>query len=146
MRKMVYKIKVQWSDTDAAGIVFFGNFYKWMDAAAHHFFNQIGLNPETLYEKEKITYPLLEAQCQFKSPLRFGDEVTVVSSVVEASRRAFKMTHDFYKKDKLVASGYTWRAWTDFSGTEPKAVPIPDEVKEAFGLPGKDAPVATESR
>lgn len=145
MRKITYKFKVQWSDTDAAGIVFFGNFYKWMDEATHHFFDQIGINPIKLFEREKTSYPLVEALCQFKSPLRFGDEVTIVSSVAEASRRAFKVTHEFYKKDVLVASGYTWRAWTDFSGPKPKAVPIPDKVKEAFGLSDKDAAVPTET-
>lgn len=134
MKKISYSFKVQWSDTDAAGIVFFANFYKWMDDATHNFLNKVGLKPSELYEQKKITYPLLEAQCQFKSPLKFEDEVTIISTVTDASNRAFKLTHDFYENNRLIASGYTWRAWTDFSGPAPKAIPIPDDVREAFGL------------
>lgn len=144
MKKITYPVKVQWGDTDAAGIVFFANFYKWMDEATHHFIQQIGYTPAVLYEEEKITYPLLEANCRFKSPLYFGDEVTVISGVTEASRRAFKLTHDFYKNGQLVAAGYTWRAWTDFSGPKPKAIPIPDAVREAFGLKSGEAEISSK--
>ncbi len=41
----VYEVKVQFGDCDPAGIVFFPNFSKWMDAASLHFFMENGVPP-----------------------------------------------------------------------------------------------------
>lgn len=35
-----YTFKVRWGDTDPAKIVFFPNFYRWMDEATHEFFEE----------------------------------------------------------------------------------------------------------
>ena len=38
-----YKLKVEWGDCDPYGIVFYPNFYKWMDNAQWNYFKKIGL-------------------------------------------------------------------------------------------------------
>ena len=124
-----YSFKVKWGDTDAAGIVFYPNFYKWMDEATHEFFAAIGLPTSTLYAEQQVSVPLLEANCQFKSPLFFEDHVTVRSTVVELHQKVFKISHRFFKGEKIVAEGYEVRAWTSFK-EKPKAHPIPNEVRE----------------
>ena len=124
-----YPFKVKWGDTDAAGIVFYPNFYKWMDEATHEYFSAIGLHTSTLYSEQQIATPLLEANCQFKSPLLFKDDVIVRSSVVELHQKVFKISHRFFKNEKMVAEGYEVRAWTSFK-EKAKAYPIPDEVRE----------------
>lgn len=123
-----YSFKVRWGDTDAAGIVFYPNFYKWMDEATHEYFAAIGYPTSKLYAEQQINVPLLEAHCQFKSPLLFEDDVIVRSSVVELRQKVFKISHSFFKDGNLVAEGYTVRAWTSFK-EKPKAHPIPDEVR-----------------
>jgi 4-hydroxybenzoyl-CoA thioesterase len=124
-----YPLKVRWGDTDAAGIVFYPNFYKWMDEATHEYFTAIGFPTSTLYTEEQIATPLLEANCQFKSPLFFEDNVTVRSSVVELRQKVFKISHQFVRDEKIVAEGYEFRAWTSFK-EKPKACPIPDKIRE----------------
>ncbi|WP_439021953.1 acyl-CoA thioesterase [Bacillus thuringiensis] len=124
-----YKFKVRWGNTDAAGIVFYPNFYKWMDDATHEFLAAIGSPSSTLYVEQQISVPLLEANCQFKSPLFFEDHVTVRSSVVEMHQKVFKISHMFFKDEKMVAEGYEIRAWTSFI-EKPKAHPIPNHIRE----------------
>lgn len=124
-----YPFKVRWGDTDAAGIVFYPNFYKWMDEATHEYFTAIGLPTSTLYVEQQIAVPLLEANCQFKSPLLFEDDVIVRSTVKEMSNKVFKISHQFIKDEKIVAEGYEVRAWTSFK-EKPKACPIPDSVRD----------------
>ncbi|MBM4761168.1 thioesterase family protein [Bacillus sp. B15-48] len=124
-----YRFKVKWGDTDAAGIVFYPNFYKWMDEACHEFFRAIGFPTPVLYSEHQVSIPLLEANCKFKSPLVFDDQVTVVSSVAEMHQKVFKLSHQFLKNDQLIAEGYEVRAWVS-SKEKPKAQPIPDEIRE----------------
>ncbi len=129
-----YSFKVRWGDTDAAGIVFYPNFYKWMDEATHEFLAAIGFSTTFLLTEHQTATPLLEANCQFKSPLFFEDEVILQSEVVEMKQKVFKISHKFFKDEKLVAEGYGVRAWTSFK-EKAKAYPIPDQVREKM-MPG----------
>lgn len=124
-----YKFKVRWGDTDAAGIVFTPNFYKWMDEATHEFLAEIIKPSNKLYTEDKLTIPILEAFCQFKKPLLFEDEVVIETTVLNIQNKTFKLKHAFKKGDEEIATGYMVRAWTSFAD-KPKAVPIPEHVVE----------------
>ncbi|ARK32572.1 acyl-CoA thioesterase [Halalkalibacter krulwichiae] len=124
-----YSFRVKWGNTDAAGIVFYPNFYKWMDEATHEYFTAIAFPSSTLFVEQQVGTPLLEANCQFKSPLFFEDQVTVRSVVVELHQKVFKISHTFLRNEKLIAEGFEIRAWTSFK-EKPKAYPIPDQVRE----------------
>lgn len=132
MNFVEYKYTVNWGDTDAAGIVFYPNFYKWMDQASHHFFSAIGYPSSQLFVDEKVGLPLLEAKCEFKSPLRFEDEVCIRSSIIELRDKVFRIEHEFLKNGRTIANGYEVRAWADFSGEKTKAVSIPKEIRNAI--------------
>lgn len=127
--KSIYKVSVQWGDTDAAGIVFFPNFYKWMDESAHAFFRDIELSTSQLLNDYKISIPLLETHCRFISPLRFEDEITVETSIELLKPKVFKLTHLFKKDGTIVAEGYSIRCWTSFE-SELRSVAIPEQVKK----------------
>ncbi|NEU29235.1 acyl-CoA thioesterase [bacterium LRH843] len=129
---MEYKKFVTWGDTDAAGIVFYPNYYKWMDEACHHFFSKLGFPVSKLFGEEKVGLPILEATCAFKAPLYFEDELCIRSSITELHDKVFKITHEFFKEGSQVASGYELRAWTKVNGGQAKAMSIPLEIRDAF--------------
>ncbi|KOS68824.1 4-hydroxybenzoyl-CoA thioesterase [Lysinibacillus contaminans] len=124
-----YSFKVRFGDTDAVAIVFFPNFYRWMDEATHEFFTELGHPTSELLSIEKISTPLLDSKCEFKTPLFFEDEVIVKTEVAEIHNKVFKLSHTFYRGETLVAEGYTLRAWTSFKG-QPKAFEIPDYIRK----------------
>lgn len=124
-----YHFQVRWGDTDAAGIVFYPNFYKWMDEATHEFLAKIGCPSSRLYAEQQIGVPLLEAKCNFMFPLLFEDDVVIKSTVTEVKNKVFKIKHSFVKEEKTVAEGYEIRAWTSFKG-KAKAQPIPEDIRK----------------
>ena len=126
--KNIYKFKVAFGDTDAAGIVFYPNFYKWMDQATHDFLGNAIMPFSKLMEEKEVTTPLLEAFCQFKSPLKFEDNVEVQSQVIEIKNKVFKIEHTFQRDGETVASGYEVRAWVSMADGF-KAVPIPEDIQ-----------------
>jgi 4-hydroxybenzoyl-CoA thioesterase len=128
MYKTTYQYKVKWGDTDAAGIVYFPNFYKWIDQATHELFYSLGFPVSKLFGEQKIGLPLLETHCEFKTPAFFEDCLDIVTTVVEVRNKVIRFTHEFFRNETLIASGYSVRAWTSFEG-QPKAVPIPDHVR-----------------
>jgi len=132
-----YSFKVRFGDTDAAGIVFFPNFYKWMDEATHEFFTELGHPTSELLSKERIGTPILDSRCEFKTALFFEDEVVVKTEVIEIHNKVFKLSHTFYRGETFIAEGYTLRAWTSFK-EKPKALPIPDHIHEKLKRHQKD--------
>lgn len=128
--KNIYTFKVTFGDTDAAGIVFYPNFYRWMDQATHDFFGNMIMPISKLMREEEVVNPLLEAFCQFKSPLKYEDTVEVHSEVIEVKNKVFKIEHLFKKDEETVASGYEVRAWVSTANDGFKAVSIPDQIRE----------------
>lgn len=126
--KNEYKVKVRWGDTDAAGIVFYPNFYKWMDEATHEYFTAIGMPTSDLFKKQ-MSIPLLETHCQFYSPLLFEDEICVTTTIEIVKKKVFKATHLFTRGEQRIAEGYELRAWASVENGV-KAIEIPEEIKE----------------
>ena len=131
--KNEYKLQVRWGDTDAAGIVFYPNFYKWMDEATHEFFATIGFSTSNLFKNQKIGLPLLETHCEFKAPLFFEDEICVTTTLEVVKKKVLRATHIFTRGEQLIAEGYEIRAWTTFENGA-KAIEIPEEVKKKIEL------------
>ncbi|WP_100398691.1 acyl-CoA thioesterase [Bacillus sp. FJAT-44742] len=130
--KNTYHIKVRWGDTDAATIVYYPNFYKWMDEATHEFFEAAGYSTPALQKNYKIQLPLLEASCTFKAPLKHNDKVQVITFIEEINRKVLRFRHEFIKENSVIAIGYEKRAWTTVENDQMKAVPVPDFIKEAL--------------
>ena len=127
--KNIHTIKVAFGDTDPAGIVFYPNFYRWMDQATHELLgSNVKLTSQLI--KEGTGFPLVEAHCEFKSALYFDDIVEIHSSVEEVKNRVFKVRHNFVRDGKTVASGYETRVWVAMHEGNLKAIPIPDDIRE----------------
>lgn len=125
-RKM---FRVQWGETDAAAIVFYPNYYRWFDAATHDLFRVLGY-PVSRMLDDAVAVPLVEAQAQFRFPLRYDDEVTLLSRVVEARVRTFRVEHTILRGDQVCCEGYEERIWVRLlPGGEIEAQAIPDEVR-----------------
>lgn len=126
-----YEVFVHFGDTDAAQIVYYPNYYKWMDQATHHLFRTYDYSLRKLQENDKIIVPLLEANCKFYRVLRFEDEVTVYSSIDEIARKVFYVTHRFESKDgTVIAEGKETRGWVSIQDGNPKAIEIADHYME----------------
>lgn len=121
---------VHFGDTDAAGIVFYPNYYRWMDQATHNLFRANDLSIRSLQEEHNIITPLIEATCNFRQPLQYEDEVTLTSTIERVDNKVFYVTHRFTKNGTLIAEGKETRAWVQkLEGAAPKAVEIPDNIK-----------------
>lgn len=85
--------RVEFSETDMAGIVHFSNFYKYMESAEHAFFRSLGFSIVTRDTDPPVGWPRVHASFDFKHPLRFEDEVEVHLLVAEKKSRS--LTYQF---------------------------------------------------
>lgn len=122
-------MRVNWGDTDKAGIVYYPNFFKWFDIAGHQFFRDCGLAPGELEEKYNVIVPLIDAQCTFKNPILYDDIITVHTEVERLTNKTIKLHHTISREEIIMGEGYEIRGWVKQSGDVIKAVPIPDSIR-----------------
>lgn len=130
----LYEVKVQFGDCDPAGIVFFPNFSRWMDAASLHFFMACGVPPwrELKQTTGIVGTPLLELHTRFLRSATYGETLQVHTSVEEWRDKVFIQRHLVRRGDELLCEGRETRAFVVHPPGEPhrlKAIPIPPEIR-----------------
>jgi 4-hydroxybenzoyl-CoA thioesterase len=133
-RTVTYEVEVMFGDCDPAGIVFFPNYSKWMDASSLNFFVKCGLPPwRELVEKTGIIgTPLLEINTKFKKPATYGERIQVHTSIEEWREKVFIHKHLVSRGDTILCEGRETRAFCIRDPKDPsriKAIPIPSDIK-----------------
>ncbi len=82
-KEIVYHLDVHFGDCDPAGIVFFANFSRWMDASSHNYFKCCGLPPwRALTELPGcVGAPLLETHIRFVTAVTYGEQIEVHTTI-----------------------------------------------------------------
>ncbi|MGI8966236.1 MAG: acyl-CoA thioesterase [Limisphaerales bacterium] len=87
--------RVEFSDTDMAGIMHYSNFFRFMETAEHGFFRSLGFSVVAKNIETPVGWPRVHAQCDFKAPLYFEDEVEVRLLVVEKRSKSLSYLFRF---------------------------------------------------
>jgi len=89
--KMIHR--VEFADTDLAGIMHFANFFRLMERTEHAFFRSLGLSIHMEEGGRLFGWPRVRAACEYKNPLRFEEEVEV--HLIVREKRPKSLTYDF---------------------------------------------------
>ncbi len=133
-KTVVYEVKVMFGDCDPAGIVFFPNFLKWMDASSLNFFMQCGVPPwrELVKTTGIIGTPLMEINTKFMCPATYGETLQIHTSVIEWRNKALIHKHVVMRGEDVLCEGLETRAICIRHPDDPdriKAIPIPEDIK-----------------
>ena len=133
-RTTIHTVTVQFGDCDPAGIVFFPNFSRWMDAASLSFFLQCGLPPWRELAKTRgiVGTPLLEIHTRFVTAATYGETLTIETQVAEWRAKVFKQVHRVTSGDDLICEGSEIRAFVRRDVDNPdrlRAIPVPDDIR-----------------
>jgi acyl-CoA thioester hydrolase len=118
--------KVHWSDTDAAGIVWFPNFFGWFEDAEEEIYAAtLGRTRQSLLDELAFAMPRVGASARYRAPVRAGDLIRIgIASTLENPRR---LRHDFEMRADpsglLLAEGLVRVACVDASTFKPRDLP-----------------------
>jgi acyl-CoA thioester hydrolase len=124
--------RVEWGETDAAGIVFYPNIYRWFDAAAHECLKAAGVDVSLAASSTQI-FPLVETGARFLRPILYRDDIVIETRVMELRSRAFRLSHTVKRGPETLAEGYEVRVWARMVPGGIEAVAIPAEARRALG-------------
>jgi len=95
---------VEWGDCDPAQIVFYPNFFRWMDAASLRFFRAAGVPPWRELEAQSgiIGTPLVDASARFLRPATYGDVIDIDTAIDEWRGKSFVMSHIIRRGEEVL--------------------------------------------
>ena len=97
--------RVEFGDTDMAGIVHFSNFFRFMEAAECAFLRSRGLSVKLKWEGQTIGFPRVAASCDYLKPVRFEDVLDVAVSIERIGQKSVTYGFEFTKDGEAVARG-----------------------------------------
>jgi len=123
--------RVQFAETDMAGVVHFSNYFRWMEEVEHAFFRSVGLSVVMQHQGRDISWPRVAVGCEYFGPLRFEDEVELRLRVMKVGEKSFTYEVDFVNAGHHVALG---KVTSVCCAVQPQggfaAIAIPPEIKE----------------
>jgi len=98
--------RVLFSETDAAGIVHFSNFFRYFEDAEHALWRQAGM---CIHQgKSPIGWPRVSASCEYHRALRFEEEFDVSVAIAEMTKRSIRYEGTITRNGERIASG-SWK-------------------------------------
>ena len=99
----ILRRRVQFYETDVAGIVHFSWFFRYMEEAEHALWREAGLSihpPES-----EFGWPRVAASFDFQRALRFEDEFEVHLRIAEMTQKTIRYECVVQKNDQPIAKG-----------------------------------------
>jgi 4-hydroxybenzoyl-CoA thioesterase/acyl-CoA thioester hydrolase len=122
--------RVEFRDTDAAGIVHFSVFFNYLEQAEHELLRQIGLSVLSHDSEGEVGWPRVAAKFDYRLPARFEDVLDVVVTVARVGRSSVTYRGEFLLRGKLIATGETTAVYCRHDAQRnPSSLPIPDDVR-----------------
>jgi acyl-CoA thioester hydrolase len=121
-------LRVMWSDTDPAGIVWFGVFFRYFEHAEEDLYRRLGSDRTMLLRRLNVFMPRTSLQSGFRSPARLGDELSVGIGVGKMTEQRIGFTFDVHERasDRLICEASYRVACVDAKTFAPQ--PFPDEI------------------
>ena len=97
--------RIEFADTDMAGIVHFANFFRFMEAAEVAFLRSRGLSVMQPWEGQRISFPRVAASCDYLKPARFEDVLDIEVTLARLGRKSVTYAFEFSLKGEPIARG-----------------------------------------
>jgi YbgC/YbaW family acyl-CoA thioester hydrolase len=104
---------IEWGDCDEAGVVFYPNYFYWLDCTFQRLLRDRGLSQRELMRRFGVVTPLVDAGAKFRGPAKYDDVLRVEAFVETWETRRFRIVYKLSVADRPVADGFEVRAWAN---------------------------------
>jgi len=127
------RIRVRYAETDQMGVVYYSNYLVWMEVGRVEFCRTRGFSYRDMERDDGILLAVAEANCRYRYPARYDDEVIVKTSLKEANRRIVTFVYEITAADsgRILADGTTRHVFLD---REMRLTRLPEKYFGLFGL------------
>ena len=129
MKMFIYKHKIRFQDTDAAGVIFFPNQFCFYQEAFEAFLESIGYDLATMAPKSRYHLPVVHAEADYNAPLHLGDTITITLKVEHVGNSSLAFYADILKQGKITA-GTIKVVHVSVDARTRKKIPLPKKLRD----------------
>lgn len=134
--------RVEFRDTDAAGIMHFSAYFTYMEEAEHELLRSVGTSVVTRAGDQTISWPRVAASCDFQSAVKFEDVVEIEVRITRLGTKSVTYGVRFTHHDRQVAVGSMTTVCCRILPNEPpQSLPIPESIASKLRAYVAAAPV-----
>jgi acyl-CoA thioester hydrolase len=127
------RLRVRYAETDCMGVVYYANYLVWMEVGRVDLCKTLGFNYRDMENEDGVFLAVAEAQCRYRSPARFDDEVTVNTWVEDANARIVVFGYEIRLagQDRVLATGQTRHVFVNRAMQRTR---LPEKYHAMFGV------------
>jgi acyl-CoA thioester hydrolase len=111
-----FALSVYFEDTDAAGIVYYANYLKFMERARSDMIRAVGIDQAAEFNRNGSAYAVVEVCISYRRPARLGDDVQVVSTLQRLRASSVDIQQRVMRGAELLADASVTAAFLDRNG------------------------------
>ena len=132
-KSYTHRRRIEFRETDMAGIVHFSNFFAYMEQAEHAFLRSVGMGVICEVEGQKISWPRVNANCDYKVAIKFEETIDVEVTVAKIGTKSVTYAFDFFLDQTKIAAGSITAVCCLFEhGKKPESIPVPQPFIDAI--------------
>jgi acyl-CoA thioester hydrolase len=121
-----WPVRVYYEDTDAQGVVYYANYFRFMERARTEWLRSLGVDMVALMDDERRIFVVAEVQVRFAAPARLSDQLIVTARLGSLTRVSFEIEQKIYRDSldgELLIDGTVKAAYLDADTMRPKRIP-----------------------
>jgi len=121
------KKRIYYHDTDAGGVVYYGNYLKFLEEARTEFLENKGIDIRSLHD-EGCLYAVRKCSVNYKAPAKYGDTISCTANLTKITAAQMFFSQKIYNdgSGELLVEADVVLVSLD---TKFKACPIPDSIR-----------------
>ena len=127
--------RVQFAETDMAGVMHFANYLRWMEEVEHAYFRSLGLSVMQPHDGRETGWPRVHVSCEYFAPARFEDQVEVRLNVTDLTDKSMTYEATFWIDERRIARGRVKAVCCAMTDEGFRSIPIPASVRPAIEAP-----------
>ncbi|MBM3791848.1 MAG: acyl-CoA thioesterase [Acidobacteria bacterium] len=130
-------VRVRYAETDQMGVAYYANYFVWFEVGRSAWCHARGFSYREMEEKDGRMLVVAEANCRYKEPARYDDEILIRTTIAGASEKVIRFAYELRNKrtDSLLAMGETIHVITN---AQMQSERLPKRFRAYFGLrPGR---------
>jgi acyl-CoA thioester hydrolase len=120
------RVKIYYEDTDAAGVVYYANYLKYLERARTEFLLEKGIDVAE-YHTKGCLFAVVDVDIHYKRPAKLGEIIEVTTDIIDMTHATISIKHRIVRDNNLLVEANIRLACLDPNG---KPRRIPDEMKQ----------------
>ena len=109
------RLRVRYAETDQMGVVYYANYYVWMEIGRVELVRALGINYHDIERSDGLLLSVVESQCRYMAPAKYDDEIVVATEIASSNARLVEFEYRIRHaaSNRPLARGTTKHMWVN---------------------------------